>query len=294
MKFDQDKFVNLYKTQDDALNSSQASGLRTLLGFLEQDKDINDMRWAAYMLATVKHECANQWQPIEEYGKGEGQTYGEPVPVKGSDGKTYTNRYYGRGYVQLTWKNKYETMSHNLNLGDQLVIHPERALEPAISYRIMSFGMRNGSFTGVGLGDFINGSKCDYYNARRVVNYVDQAAKIQGYAQKLEALLRESSIAENGQAPPQGWKDDGTTLTAPNGIGVVKGFRQYLLGHSWRADDWPLEPEHGQNPLELSNPSIGGGTQQVFRRTVLEWTPKQGIFEAWVGQELLELRKHRS
>src|SRR5262249_35346716 len=161
MKFDHEKFISLYKSQYGTLNSSQSSGLSTLLGFLEQDRDVSDMRWAAYMLATVKHECANQWQPIEEYGRGQGMVYGKPVPVQGNDGKTYTNTYYGRGYVQLTWEANYRNMSRNLNLGDEVLIHPERALEPSIAYRIMSFGMRNGSFTGVRLSDFINGSKTD-------------------------------------------------------------------------------------------------------------------------------------
>jgi len=199
MKIDHEKFISLYKSQYGALNSSQSSGLGTLLGFLEQDRDVSDLRWAAYMLATVKHECANQWQPIEQYGKGQGMAYGNPVTVRGSDGKTYTNSYYGRGYVQLTWEANYQNMSQNLNLDDQVLIHPERALEPSIAYRILSFGMRNGSFTGVRLGDYINGSKTDYYDARQIVNGFDQAALIQGYAEKLEALLRQSFNGEGKQ-----------------------------------------------------------------------------------------------
>lgn len=30
-----------------------------------------------------------------------------------------------------------------------------------------------------------------------------------------------------------GWKDDGKTLVAPNGVPVVKGFREYVLARSW-------------------------------------------------------------
>jgi len=90
---------------------------------------------------------------------------------------------------------------------------------------------------------------------------------------------------------PAGWKDNGTILTAPNGHTVSLGFRDYVLHHDWDANNWPLEESHGQTPLELSNPGLGGGTQQVFRTTVLEWTPSGGVFVAWVGQELLALRK---
>ena len=89
---------------------------------------------------------------------------------------------------------------------------------------------------------------------------------------------------------PNGWHDDGTTLTAPNGIHVVKGFRQFVLANNWNEQNYPLEEEHGQNPLEISNTSLGSGTQQVFRWTTLEWTASRGVFVAWVGQELLALR----
>ena len=60
MKIDHGKFIELYKAQPSALNDSQSSGMDKLLGFLEQDKDVSDVRWAAYMLATVKEECADR------------------------------------------------------------------------------------------------------------------------------------------------------------------------------------------------------------------------------------------
>ncbi len=90
---------------------------------------------------------------------------------------------------------------------------------------------------------------------------------------------------------PLGWKDNGATLTAPNGHTVTLGFRDYVLNHNWDAGNWPLEEAHAQDPLELSNPSLGHGTQQVFHVTVLEWTPTHGVFVAWGGQELLKLRE---
>src|SRR5215831_11303357 len=194
MKIDHGKFIDLYKGQYGTLNDSQSSGMDTLLGFLEHDGDVSDVRWAAYMLATVKHECADMWQPVEEIGKGQGYPYGNPVPVMGSDGRTYVNTYYGRGYVQLTWEANYQNMSQNLNLGDQLLIHPDQALHPPIAYDIMSFGMRMGSFTGVGLGDLLNGSGTDYVNARQIVNGLDHADAIAEYASTLESLLRQSSV----------------------------------------------------------------------------------------------------
>lgn len=92
---------------------------------------------------------------------------------------------------------------------------------------------------------------------------------------------------------PTGWKDDGHTLTAPNGIPVILGFRQYVLTHSWNPSNYPLEPEVGLNPLEESDPALGGGTQQVFRWIVLEWTPSRNVFVSFVGQELMTVRADR-
>lgn len=89
---------------------------------------------------------------------------------------------------------------------------------------------------------------------------------------------------------PAGWRDDGTILTAPNGHRVVLGFRRYVLGRSWDAANLPLQEENGRNPLEIANPALGSGTQQIFTRTMLEWTPGRGVFEGAMGPELLQLR----
>lgn len=108
-----------------------------------------------------------------------------------------------------------------------------------------------------------------------------------------ESLLRYNQIwpMERTDMTPTGWKDDGTRLTAPNGIAVVQGFRTYILSHAWASENWPLEPEQSVLLVETSNPNLGAGTRQTFRMTVLEWTPARGVFAGWVGVELLKLRE---
>src|SRR5712692_9666939 len=138
--FDRDTFFRMYEAAFAALSPPAASGLGALLASLEEDPDVSNVRWAAYMMATVKHECADRWQPIEEFGKGQGRPYGIQVQATGSNGKQYLNVYYGRGYVQLTWKDNYEKMSRVLGLSDELLIYPERVMEPEIAYKIMSYG----------------------------------------------------------------------------------------------------------------------------------------------------------
>lgn len=194
-------FLLNYDRQFAQLNGAARAGLVELVDFINADMEMLDVGWAAYMLATVKHECAERWKPIEEFGKGAGRAYGNPVTVTDSEGNKHTNTYYGRGYVQLTWRDNYARMGRALGLGEELVIRPELALDPATSYAIMSYGMRNGSFTGSRLSDHINQHKCDYPKARKIINGLDQHTKIAGYAVNIEMLLRVScysSISDSG------------------------------------------------------------------------------------------------
>ena len=89
---------------------------------------------------------------------------------------------------------------------------------------------------------------------------------------------------------PTGWHDDGKTLTAPNGHKVVDGCRIFVLTNDWNANDWPLQEEQARQSLELSNPSLGNGTQQIFRMSMLGYTPQRGVFVEWIGQELIAVR----
>lgn len=79
---------------------------------------------------------------------------------------------------------------------------------------------------------------------------------------------------------PLGWKDDGKTLTAPNGIAVVKGFRDYVLRHAWEADDVPLAVERGS----------AESSEQWFAKTKLVWAKARGVERAPVAAEAFKLR----
>ena len=186
-------FLNLYFSEFGQLGASAVGGLSTLLGFLNSDRDILDIGWGAYLLATVKHECADRWLPIEEFGKGAGHTYGNAVSVTDTaTGKVHSNKYFGRGYVQITWENNYKVLGNAIGLGNTLWIDPSLALDASVAYALASYGMRNGSFTSKKFSNYINSSGCDYGNARRIINGVDQKARIEGYAERLELLLRVS------------------------------------------------------------------------------------------------------
>jgi hypothetical protein len=88
---------------------------------------------------------------------------------------------------------------------------------------------------------------------------------------------------------PDGWHDNGTTLTAPNGVVVVMGFREWILSHTWDSIDYPMAAERVLPSIEPGNPSIGAGSRQDFRMTSLGWTTSRGVYKIWVGQDIREL-----
>ncbi|MGH8651293.1 MAG: hypothetical protein ACREYE_03490 [Gammaproteobacteria bacterium] len=97
--------------------------------------------------------------------------------------------------MQITGRANYSKMNQALGLRAALLNDPDEALDPEIAYRIMSYGMRQGSFTGKRLGHYISEAQKDYKNARRIINGLDQWAKIKTYAEELESVLRSSVIS---------------------------------------------------------------------------------------------------
>jgi hypothetical protein len=164
-------------------------GLAKVFEKICRDPDIMDLRWAAYMLATCQRECPS-FVPVSEGGKGAGRPYGKPEIFKASNGKSVTNTYYGRGYVQLTWGRNYLAIGKAIGLGEDLAIHPDDALKPDIAYKVMSYGMRKGAFTGTKLANFIVGDRADYFNARTIINGHDHAAGIADCARQIASLIR--------------------------------------------------------------------------------------------------------
>jgi uncharacterized protein YgiM (DUF1202 family) len=281
MKFDRQKFFDAYTAAFGAPNDSKRAGIDALLTAAEADADITDIRWLAYMFATVKHECADTWKPIEEYGKGKGRKYGNPVTVTDPAGKSYTNVYYGRGYVQLTWDYNYRNMGKVL--GNRLLYEPSLALDAEVAYEIMSYGMRNGSFTGAKLSRFISGDTCDYVNARKIINGLDQAERIAGYARKLEQVLRASAVAAvpGGVPTPQPAQPATITPAQPAASGQL-----YTVTAS------SLNVRSGPG---ASNPTVGAplaqGTTVQAQQTQDGWThvvvPSTGV-SGWVSAKYLQ------
>ncbi len=191
MKYDRTTFFESYRElfNPSKITQQQVDGIETLLNFIEKDSELRDIRHVSYLLATIKHECADTFQPIREFASGEayegrldlGNTHPGDGPL-----------FKGRGYVQITGRANYRKFGRRFD--NELEENPALALEPPISYKIASDGMRHGLFTGKELSDFIHDDHCDYRNARRIINGLDKADKIKTFAEKFENILRASQI----------------------------------------------------------------------------------------------------
>lgn len=180
-----------------ALSTGQVNGLNTLLAACEGAP----LSHAAYMLATSWHETAKTMQPIKELG---GPSYytrmydvaGDRPKLCIANGNTCAGdgpRYFGRGYVQLTWKANYAKAG--AKLGVDLVNNPDLAMNAALAARIMREGMAGGWFSGKRLSDYLPASgtatRQQYMDARRIINGTDRADLVEDYAQAFERALRD-------------------------------------------------------------------------------------------------------
>src|SRR3990167_11061442 len=120
---------------------------------------ISDPRTLAYALATIEHETAGTFEPIEEYG---GRSQARKLGYGGGE------NYFGRGFIQLTHAENYRDIGRRIGVGDALVQNPQLALRPDVSAKILAaFFKDRGVAQATSKGDFIG--------ARRPVNGTDRA-----------------------------------------------------------------------------------------------------------------------
>lgn len=115
----------------------------------------------AYALATIEHETAETFQPIDEF-KGR-----KSARRLGYEGGT---NYYGRGFIQLTHLRNYQKVGARIGMGDQLVKNPELASKPEIAARVLAAFFKDNGIARLAT----NGS---FVAARRPIN-----PDYQGYA----------------------------------------------------------------------------------------------------------------
>jgi len=162
-----------------------------------------DKRNLAYIFATARLETNYTFDSVSEadwtsdtYQKKYFEDMYDPILGKNLGRRALAKRignttkgdgvkYHGRGYCQITGKSNYKKAGDFLGL--DLINNPELAKTPTSNaIKIILYGMHKGLFTGKKLSDYINNTKTDYFNARRIINGTDRAKDIKGFAVKLE------------------------------------------------------------------------------------------------------------
>jgi predicted chitinase len=145
----------------------------------------------AYLLATVKHETAGTFLPINERGSASYLSkYWSNSRLRKALGNLFESdaqKFKGRGFVQITGRANYTKASKEV--GVDLVTYPEKANDWETAYTILTLFTKKGWFTGVSLGNFLKEKETDFYNARKVINGLDRAATIETYAKEYLPLF---------------------------------------------------------------------------------------------------------
>jgi predicted chitinase len=153
----------------------------------------------AYALATTYHETAFTMKPVREtLAKNDAEAIrildkswsAKKLPWVKIPYWRYDDAgrsWLGRGYVQLTWYVNYLAMTRRL--GVDLMTDPNAALRPDVAARILIIGMKEGTFTGKRLSDYITLKKSDFKSARRIINGTDKDDQIAAYARAYDAAL---------------------------------------------------------------------------------------------------------
>ncbi len=184
-------FFQLYKSKFGNLNQRQVNGLEFLLTKFDESILFDTKAKISYALATIKRETADTFEPVKEgywitnnrvqklynYYYNHNRHALDTIFPNGLAGFNYL----GRGLVQITHNYNYKNIGDKI--GIDLLNAPDVALDPSTAFKIMEYGMFNGTFTGKKITNYINDNIIDYYNCRKVINGLDSAREIANYAQ---------------------------------------------------------------------------------------------------------------
>jgi hypothetical protein len=185
-----DKFFASIRPLFGAMTKAQVEGIEAKLAAFAAAA--SPIAHVAYGLATSFWETGQKMHPVQEIGRGRGYPYGKP-------GKHGGQIAYGRGDVQLTWDYNYERADDELGLKGALTSNYDRALEIEISAQIMVIGMTEGWFTGRKFSSYLPvkglATLPQFTSARRIINGIDRAEKVAGFAMSFQAALVAGSWA---------------------------------------------------------------------------------------------------
>ena len=125
-KFDDQKLLSAYVAAfpGPTPSADRSAARGKLMGFISVDPAIFGHALGGLHVATVKHECADTWVPINERGSSDYfHKYDADTPLGHRLGNTQDGdgfRFRGRGYVQITGRSNYDNSGGLIGLNDGL------------------------------------------------------------------------------------------------------------------------------------------------------------------------------
>lgn len=193
------------------------------LGYTQKILDVCRIRGislnrTAYILGTAYWETGKTMEPVREafyLGKKQ-EAYRKKL-------RYYP--WYGRGFVQLTWKENY--VKAGKRLGVDFTKDPDKVMDPDYSARILVIGMEEGWFTGKDVDDYIDDvdendeeDRKEYEAARRVVNGTDKKVEIATIALEYEKALKAIGYTPSITLPEEPTKPVSEAPKAPSGRSI--------------------------------------------------------------------------
>jgi hypothetical protein len=189
-------FFDAVRAHFGSLTESQVAGCNAIIA--EGVKRKAPLNFTAQNLATSYWETGKTMAAVREafYLGNKAEAYRKKL-------RYYP--WYGRGHVQLTWKENYRKADEALGLNGALINNLDLALDPSISVQILWWGTTTGAFTGKDLDDYIDDidesddeDLREFANARRVVNGTDKQVEIGKIALAFEAALKAGGYTDEG------------------------------------------------------------------------------------------------
>lgn len=175
------------------LTQEQVVGLEWLLREISSRWPLLEQGKLAYILATVHWETAKRFEPVRE---------AYYLPFAEQDRERWRQKhlaryypYYGRGYIQITWKTNYQWLAEITEV--DVVSNPDLALQREVALQALVRGMLEGQF-GRPLGRYFTATKADWVGARGSVNGQDRAEAIAKVAQAYYRCLESAKTVQAG------------------------------------------------------------------------------------------------
>jgi Chitinase class I len=189
------------------LKPNQIQSIDLIIDTWESQND-NELKRLAYIIATARRETINTFEPIREAPKcrteecrekviGEllkrrAEKKSRPVPENYAKKAENGQRYYGRGFVQMTHDYNYREADKRLVTGNLLYNSPDKALDKEIATKILVRSILEGWFGNrKPLSQYLNENESNWDKARDNVSPNSPNKSITAaYAQEFYGCLK--------------------------------------------------------------------------------------------------------